>query len=339
MKNTYMRILDQMTSKSKRQRGSRTHGGGSHKNRRGAGHRGGRGNAGRSKHEFHNHPPLGKNGFSRPASVQQEKREINIQELDEDAALYVSEGTALELNESYWIDLRPIVEDGWEVDAVKLIGNGQVRQQHHIVADECSEAARKKVEDNGGIVVTLEDGEMPAEMVEASDIHQDSLRAIDQRMSTEWKRVREGAVLEFDDIEELLQLGEEGELPELAYRIILRGFKNTQEIYPIDVPALYLLKSYAIKHNIETKDIDLYLDEFFEQVEIPEEFKGELRNSLPEEVAPAQLYDVLIDRGERIARAESQAYDIDDEEKIAQSIRESQRRYLNVVRNKVSVPT
>ena len=31
-----------MTSKKKRQRGSRTHGGGSHKNRRGAGHRGGR---------------------------------------------------------------------------------------------------------------------------------------------------------------------------------------------------------------------------------------------------------------------------------------------------------
>ena len=32
-----------MTSKKRRQRGSRTHGGGTHKNRRGAGHRGGRG--------------------------------------------------------------------------------------------------------------------------------------------------------------------------------------------------------------------------------------------------------------------------------------------------------
>ena len=36
-----------MTDKKRRQRGSRTHGGGSQKNRRGAGNRGGRGRAGR----------------------------------------------------------------------------------------------------------------------------------------------------------------------------------------------------------------------------------------------------------------------------------------------------
>ncbi len=49
-----------MTSKKKRQRGTRTRGGGSHKHNRGAGHSGGRGAAGRDKHEYHNHQPLGK---------------------------------------------------------------------------------------------------------------------------------------------------------------------------------------------------------------------------------------------------------------------------------------
>lgn len=339
MENTNTRILDQMTSKSKRQRGSRTHGGGSHKNRRGAGHRGGRGAAGRAKHEFHNHPPLGKSGFSRPESIQQEIGKINIQKVDEDAALYAAEGIALKLDETYWIDLRSIVEDGWEVDVVRLLGNGQVRRSLHIVADDCSDTARERVENNGGNVVTLQDGESSTEMVETSEAGRETLQAVDQRMSIEWKRVREGAVLEFEEIEELLDLGQEGDLPELAYRIVLRGFTNAPEIYPIDVPALYLLKSYANKHNLESDPVDSYLDDFFEQAEIAEEFRVELRDSLPEEVAPSQLYEVLVDRGERVAHAESQAYGIEDAEEITQSVRESQRRYLGLVKNRVSVAT
>lgn len=81
-----------MTSKKRRQRGSRTHSGGSHKNRRGAGHRGGRGRAGRSKHEFHNYEPKGKHGFKRPHDIREEVAEIDVQKLDEDAILYVAEG-------------------------------------------------------------------------------------------------------------------------------------------------------------------------------------------------------------------------------------------------------
>ena len=60
-----------MTSKKRRQRGSRTHGGGTHKNRRGAGHRGGRGRAGRDKHEKALYPPRGKYGFKRPQKTQE----------------------------------------------------------------------------------------------------------------------------------------------------------------------------------------------------------------------------------------------------------------------------
>ena len=53
-------------------RGSRTCGGGTHKNRRGAGNRGGRGRAGINAHHFVRYymemggPVFGKNGFSQP---------------------------------------------------------------------------------------------------------------------------------------------------------------------------------------------------------------------------------------------------------------------------------
>src|SRR6056297_665480 len=131
-----------MTSKKRRQRGSRTHGGGSHKNRRGAGHRGGRGAAGRDKHEFHNYEPLGKHGFTRPESVQDEVLEIAVQKLDEDAAVYAADGLAEETDDGFRLDARDIVEDGHEADVVKVLGGGQVRNQLEVVADAFSASAR-----------------------------------------------------------------------------------------------------------------------------------------------------------------------------------------------------
>ena len=114
-----------MTSKKNRQRGSRTHGGGTHKNRRGAGHRGGRGRAGRDKHEFHNYEPLGKHGFTRPDSVQDEVREVTVQELDENAALYAADGLAEETGDGYRIDARDVADDGYDADVVK-VGEGPI---------------------------------------------------------------------------------------------------------------------------------------------------------------------------------------------------------------------
>jgi large subunit ribosomal protein L15 len=139
-----------MTSKKNRQRGSRTHGGGTHKNRRGAGHRGGRGAAGRDKHEYHNYEPLGKYGFSRPQSVQKEVLTIDVQKLDEDAALYVADGTADETDGGYRLDARDIVEDGHEADVVKVLGGGQVRNELTVIADAFSASAVEQLEENGG---------------------------------------------------------------------------------------------------------------------------------------------------------------------------------------------
>jgi len=146
-----------MTSKKKRQRGSRTHGGGSHKNRRGAGHRGGRGAAGRDKHEHHNHPPLGKSGFKRPEKAQTDVATIDIRELDEDAPLLAAEGLAEETDGGYRIDAHEVVDDADNADVVKVLGSGQVRNVLEVVADEFSDTAEEKIEAAGGSVELTDD--------------------------------------------------------------------------------------------------------------------------------------------------------------------------------------
>ena len=148
-----------MTSKKRRQRGSRTHSGGSHKNRRGAGHRGGRGRAGRDSHEFHNYGPLGKHGFSRPEKAKEEVLTIEVRELDEDAALYAAEGLAEDTGEGYRLDARDIVEDGHDADAVKVLGGGQVRQSLTVTADAFSASARDLIDGAGGEASLSERGE------------------------------------------------------------------------------------------------------------------------------------------------------------------------------------
>ncbi|MFU8867626.1 uL15m family ribosomal protein [Natronococcus sp.] len=152
-----------MTSKKRRQRGSRTHSGGSHKNRRGAGHRGGRGRAGRSKHEFHNYEPKGKHGFNRPDELQADVAEIDVQKLDEDAVLYAAEGEAEETDDGYRLDARDIVESGHDVDVVKVLGSGQVRNALEVTADAFSAAAQAKLEDAGGKAVLSERAQEEAE--------------------------------------------------------------------------------------------------------------------------------------------------------------------------------
>jgi len=137
-------------SKKRKQRGTRTHGGGSHKNGRGAGHRGGRGDAGRSKHEFHNYEPLGKYGFKRPQSTQTDVLEVKVQKLDEDAALYAADGVAEEADGTYVFDARDVVDDGYEADVVKVLGGGQVRQELDVVADAFTAGARELIEEAGG---------------------------------------------------------------------------------------------------------------------------------------------------------------------------------------------
>lgn len=152
-----------MTSKKRRQRGSRTHGGGSHKNRRGAGNRGGRGAAGRAKHEYHKYGPLGKYGFNRPEDAKTEVIEVKVQKLDEDAALYAAEGLAEEDGDAYVFDARDVVEDGYETDVVKVLGGGQVRNELYVTADAFTAGAVKLIEEAGGEASLTEEFEPDVE--------------------------------------------------------------------------------------------------------------------------------------------------------------------------------
>jgi len=154
-----------MTDKKKRARGSRTHGGGSGKNRRGAGHRGGRGRAGRAKHEHHNHEPLGKSGFTRPEGTERDAREIQLRTLDENAGLYVEEGLAEETDggDAYAIDARDVVEGGHEADAVKVLAGGQVRRSLSVTADAFSDRAVERLEAAGGEAIVSDRGRADAD--------------------------------------------------------------------------------------------------------------------------------------------------------------------------------
>ena len=150
-----------MTSKKQRQRGSRTRGAGSGKNRRGAGHRGGRGNAGRDKHEIHGQDPLGKHGFKRPETVQESVCEIDVQTIDEDIGLYVERGVAEETDWGYRVDVRDVVDDGYKADVVKVLGTGDVRRQLEVTADAFTAEARELIEAAGGDAIVSERAEQP----------------------------------------------------------------------------------------------------------------------------------------------------------------------------------
>jgi large subunit ribosomal protein L15 len=148
-----------MTDKKRRQRGSRTHGGGSHKNRRGAGNRGGRGRAGRKKHEFHNYESVGKDGFKRPEKTQSDVSEVSVQKLDEDIALLVEDGVAEETDGGYRVDARDVAEDGWAADVVKVLGGGQVYEQLEVTADAFTAGAVELIESEGGDAVVSDRAE------------------------------------------------------------------------------------------------------------------------------------------------------------------------------------
>jgi large subunit ribosomal protein L15 len=135
----------------KRGRGSRTHGGGTQKNRRGAGHRGGRGDAGRKKHEAKNHPELGKTGFKRPEKVVEDVDVSNVGDIDRRIDTLVERGVAEETDGGYVVDASALGVD-------KVLGSGQVRNTLTVHADDFSDSAVEKIEDAGGeVVVTSED--------------------------------------------------------------------------------------------------------------------------------------------------------------------------------------
>jgi len=138
-------------NKRSKYRGSRTCGGGTHKNRRGAGNRGGRGRAGQRDHRF-SHFYLkgeianGKHGFINKTSVAVSA--LDVGEIDQMAEALLREGLATREG-----DL--IALDATELGIEKVLGGGRVTHKMSISARAFSERARAKIEEMGGQVTTV----------------------------------------------------------------------------------------------------------------------------------------------------------------------------------------
>ncbi|MCX9075044.1 MAG: uL15 family ribosomal protein [Candidatus Methanoperedens sp.] len=138
--------------RTKKFRGKRTFGAGTHKNRRGGGSRGGRGNAGTCKHHFvrslQRGLSFGKHGFKRPLCIVKDKVIVNIGEIDESIDQLVVEGLAEKKGDAYHINMGNI---GIE----KVLGSGKVTKSLFITAGEFSPSAKQKINAIKGKVIEL----------------------------------------------------------------------------------------------------------------------------------------------------------------------------------------
>jgi large subunit ribosomal protein L15 len=132
-------------------RGSKTHGYGSMKKHRGAGHRGGRGNAGTGKRSDAKKPSFWgshKSGKD-PAKVgfhswmRIEHKTINVGHLSSVADRLVRERLAAETQGAIVINLREIGVD-------KLLGSGKVTKKLKVSVSVAAPAAKEKIEAAGG---------------------------------------------------------------------------------------------------------------------------------------------------------------------------------------------
>jgi large subunit ribosomal protein L15 len=138
-------------SKLSRARGSWTHGGGSKKKRRGAGHRGGRGRAGSGKRgdakktKYWSTSYQGKYGFNTRGKPKLSV--INILFLENSADRMIKEGKGSKKNDEYHFNLKKM---GYN----KLISKGNIKKKLFLTIDECTQIAKTKVEKAGGSIVT-----------------------------------------------------------------------------------------------------------------------------------------------------------------------------------------
>lgn len=138
-------------SKISRARGSHTHGGGAMKKRRGAGNRGGRGNAGSGKRGDAKKPAYWKDSkyFGKKGFVSINKKEVsavNLTLIDQKIDLWVQKGLCELKNNEYTLDLN-------KLNYQKLLGLGTTTKKIQIHVNQASQKATQKVEEAGGKVV------------------------------------------------------------------------------------------------------------------------------------------------------------------------------------------
>lgn len=137
--------------KTKKYRGSRSHGRGT-KAGRGAGERGGRGKAGLNKHKVKSMVKddpdyFGPKGFTRPQGLSEEKEVINIYQIEENLDQLIESDLASKDGDSYEINLE---EAGFD----KLLSKGKATKEMKIKVSSFSDNAQKKIEDAGGEIIS-----------------------------------------------------------------------------------------------------------------------------------------------------------------------------------------
>ena len=139
-----------MTRRKALKTGSRTRGRG-HKKGRGAGLRGGRGNAGCHKTKRIMYERVGRvwgaHGFKRPQTVVMANNAINLKVIEESAAEWVDQGNASKKGKTVSIDLKKMGYD-------KLLGTGVPSQAYKITISAASAKAVEKVEAAGGEIIS-----------------------------------------------------------------------------------------------------------------------------------------------------------------------------------------
>nr|AJS13310.1 50S ribosomal protein L15P [uncultured archaeon] len=139
-----------MVSRTSKFKGSRTHGRGK-KAGRGAGLRGGRGNAGLHKHKWisivkYNPDYFGHHGFKRPQSVVQAKITMNVSEVEQFLPSLSKDGFAEEKGGKWTVDLTKMGVD-------KLLGSGRISKPITIRVAEASKGAQEKLKKAGGALL------------------------------------------------------------------------------------------------------------------------------------------------------------------------------------------
>jgi len=136
--------------KSSRHRGSWTHSHGEKKKRRGAGSRGGRGNAGSGKRGDAKKPSywkiknfVGKHGFTNATT--NDITTISISQLNTNIEKLVVSGNAIKNKDSFKVNLA-------DIGVQKLLGTGSPKFAFEIVVASATDSAIKKIESFKGSV-------------------------------------------------------------------------------------------------------------------------------------------------------------------------------------------
>jgi len=144
--------------KSRKRRGSRTHGWGAGKKHRGAGHRGGKGRAGAGKrgaqkktaHLAKGINPIGKKGKQISRREKKVKpNPINLKELDQKLDFWLAENKAVKEGDVFVVDLT-------KLGYTAVLGGGNISKKVKLICNKVSSRAKEKIEAAGGSVLAPE---------------------------------------------------------------------------------------------------------------------------------------------------------------------------------------